>query len=293
LESRGARHREVAAAWQAAQAGEAERLLAAARAREGRARREVERKARLAAAGFAAAADLDRARVEQDIAAREAEAQERRIAALRAQAAGLRQGVLVDAGHSGAAYAAQRLDEVALRLVEIGRSIAATRAESGALAVQLAEEERRSDRLRRAELPAPASGTLWRVLAQPGERLAPGDPVAEVVDCSAAFLLAALPQNQVARVRLGGAARVRLGGETLERRGAVQAILGEALAGQDHNLAALPSRPVGAVALVRIALEPATAGGGEACAVGRTARLLLPDAAGGGLYRRGLAAAPP
>ena len=72
----------------------------------------------------------------------------------------------------------------------------------------------------------------------------------------------------------------------------MQAILGEALAGQDANLAALPSRPKGAAALVRVALEPAAGDG--ACAVGRTARLLLPpDAAGGGLFRRGLAAAAP
>ena len=255
LELRGARHREVAAAWYAAQSGEAERLLAAAQARELRARRDLERKARLAAGGFATASDLDRARAEQEVAAREAEAQERRIAALRAQAAGLREGVFVDAGHSGAAYAAQRLDEVSLRLVEVGRSVASSDAEARALAAQLREEEWRSDRLRRAELPAPASGMLWRVLAQRGERLAPGDPVVEMVDCSAAFLLAALPQDQVARVRLGGAARVRLGGETLERRGTVQAILGEALAGQDANLAALPARPAGgAAALVLVAL---------------------------------------
>jgi biotin carboxyl carrier protein len=213
------------------------------RARETRARRDLERKARLAAGGFVALADLDRTRADQEVAAREAEAQERRIAALRAQAAGLRQGIFLDAGHSGAAYAAQRLDEVALRLVETGRSIAALEAEAEALAVQLRAEEQRSDRLRRADLPAPASGTLWRVLAQGGERLAPGDPVAEVVDCSAAFLLAALPQDQTARVRLGGAARIRLSGETGERHGKVQAILGEAPAGQDGNLAALPSRP--------------------------------------------------
>lgn len=291
LEARGAKHLGVAAAWQAAQAGEAERLLAAAQAREARARRELERKERLHAAGFAAAADLDRARAEQAVAVREAEAQARRIAALRVQAAGLREGVFVEAGHNGAAYTAQRLDEVSLRLIDAGRAVAASAAEAGALAAQLGEEERRADRQRRAELPAPASGTLWRVLAQPGERLAPGDPVAEVVDCASAFLLAALPQDQVARVRLGGAARVRFAGETEERRGTVRAILGEALAGQDHNLAALPSRPLGAVALVRIALEPA-ASGGEACAVGRTARLLLPDAGGtAGLFRRGSSAA--
>ena len=292
LEARGARHLDAAITWYAAQIGEAERLFAAARARETRARRDLERKARLAAGGFVALADLDRTRADQEVAAREAEAQERRIAALRAQAAGLRQGIFLDAGHSGAAYAAQRLDEVALRLVETGRSIAALEAEAEALAVQLRAEEQRSDRLRRADLPAPASGTLWRVLAQGGERLAPGDPVAEVVDCSAAFLLAARPQDQTARVRLGGAARIRLSGETGERHGKVQAILSEAPAGQDGNLAALPSRPAGAVALVRVALEPAAVdGGGGACAVGRTARLLLPEA-GGGLFRRALAAAP-
>ncbi len=68
-----------------------------------RARGELERKARLADSGFVAGADLDRARAEQEVAAREAEAQERRIAALRAQDAGLRQGIFLDAGHGGAA----------------------------------------------------------------------------------------------------------------------------------------------------------------------------------------------
>jgi multidrug resistance efflux pump len=286
LALRGSAHQEVSGAWYASQIIEVEQRLQAGEARRRLTQLELDRKSRLQAAGFTATADLDRARLEHDLATREAQALGARQAMLRTQAEGVQRGIFVDSGQTGAAYTAQRQDEIALRLVDLGRSIASLRAEAQGSAERLATEERRAAQQRLAELPSPADGLLWRRHAQDGERVAPGDLLAEVTDCSAAFVLAAVPQDRAARIQPGAPARLRLAGERGERPGRVVAVLGESAMTREHHLAALPTRGQGSQTLLRVALPPAPPG--FPCLVGRSVRLLLP-AEGGGLIGRALA----
>ena len=289
LRARVALHQEVALAWYASQMAEAERQLAGAEARLLRDRQALERKAQLLAGGFSTRAEMDAARGEHDISLRTLEAQRQHLATLQTQQAGVARGVFVESGHVGFNYAQQRQDEVTLRLADLTRSITSLRADLWAAEARLAAEEARVMQQAQADLPSPTGGLVWRVLAQQGERVAAGDTVAEVMDCSAAFVLAAVPQDRAAEVQVGGMARFRLSGESRERRGRVQAVLGEGSVAAERNLAALPSRPAQGAALVRVALSPPQPGEAGGCPVGRSARLVLPTGEGG-LFGRMLAA---
>ncbi len=287
LGRRAETHREVALAWYGNQLAEAQRLLASHQARLLRDRQALARKQQLLAAGYATRADRDTALAEHDMALRAVEAQRERITTLRGQQEGVRRGVFVEAGHIGFNYAQQRQDEVVMRLAEMDRGLASLTAELAGAESRLGAEEGRAAQQASAELPTPSGGLIWRVLAQEGERVAAGDTVAEVMDCAGAFVLAAVPQHRAAEVQLGGMARVRLAGESQERRGRVQAVLGEGSVAAERNLAAMPTRPPNGAALVRVALAPAE--DGATCPVGRSARLVLPTG-DAGLLGRALAA---
>ncbi len=285
LAERAATHREVALAWYGSQLAEAWHSLAGGEARLLRDRQVLDRRRQLLAAGFGTRAELQAAQGDHDMSLRALEAQRERIASLQTQRDGVARGVFVDSGHVGFNYAQQRQDEVSLRLAELERGIASLRAELGGAETRLASEQRQNARQAMAELPSPSAGMVWRVLAQEGERVAAGDTVAEVMDCSAAFVLAAVPQDRAGEVQVGGIARFRLAGESRERSGRVQAVLGDGAVAGDRNLAALPARLPQGGALVRVALTPPAPGETATCPVGRSARLLLPTGESGFLRR--------
>ena len=63
-------------------------------------------------------------------------------------------------------------------------------------ATRLADEEAQVAKLRTAITLAPTSGLIWKVSASPGERINDGEPIAEVVDCATAFIIADVPQTR-------------------------------------------------------------------------------------------------
>ncbi|WP_160938108.1 HlyD family efflux transporter periplasmic adaptor subunit [Teichococcus coralli] len=276
LQARAAGHARLTSRRLASAAEEAERALEATLLRRDRARREAERRSGLAAAGFAPAAELDRLRSEAEEAGREAAAQQLRRDALRQQAEEAAQGVLVESGAGDVAYSAQRMDEVDMRLSALARELLALEARGLEQEARLAAERQRLAQLRRASLALPAAAplTVWRLGALAGERVAPGDTVAELVDCRAAFLVVHVPQSRLPEVAVGGTARFRLAGETRERAGTVLAAGGAAGISEQKLAVALPPPPL-PMTTVRVALPPEAG-----CLIGRTARVLLPVAEG-------------
>jgi len=264
-------HRDFSAGHLMAQASEAMEWRAAALARSQRTTLEVVRATELARLGHASQAARERAEAEQESARREAAAQGARIASLGRQAEAAASGVFTELGHIGASYAEQRLDEIALRRSDLIREAsrqqsALTRAER-----RLIEEQAQHETQRAALLNPMAGLTVWQLKAQPGQRVAADEVVAEVLDCRDIFVLAAVPQTALPSLSPGTTARFRLAGERQERLGIVLGRDGEASAHESRNLAARPGRPHGGSALVRIAVEPFDAG--TPCPVGRTGRV--------------------
>ncbi len=275
LREREARHAAAFAGYIAQRALEAERLAQARAARVALARRDLSRREGLGREGVAASADIERLRGEAEAAAFEASAAEAGLAAIRAQAAAAVRGMVLGDAASDVTYSAQRADEIAIRISEVERSIASSRAAEAEAAARMQEEERRHALMSVARLTAPSDGMVWKLRATSGERLAGGDAAAEIVDCRAAFVLAAIPQERVPDITVGGKARVRVSGEDADRDGTVLSVSGDERLAGDRNLAAAPMSNRPGMATVRVTLAPGGNRAGE-CPVGRTARILLP-----------------
>lgn len=207
------------------------------------------------------------ARAERDRAAEEAAVLAGQIAALDGMAAGLGQ-----AGPGGGDGTPRR-DDVALWRAEMARLLAGQQAALRRADRQVAEEAARHAEEREALLQANGTWQPWRILASHGQRVAPEETVAELVDCHAAFLLAAVAQHDVPRVNLGQPVRLLLDGEPEARSGTVQGWLPDGMAREGGRLAALPTRPRGGSQIVQIGIAPAAPG--HPCPVGRTGRVLF------------------
>jgi multidrug resistance efflux pump len=267
------------------QAAEAESRAAALATAADEASRSVARARILARTGSISTEAVEKAAALSAETQRDAEAARLRTACLRLQATAAHAGMLLGNGSNDVPYSRQRADELAIRLADIDRETASVSASAAEAAGRLADETRRVQLLRSAALIAPSSGMLWKLGAADGERLAVGDTAVEIVDCRSAFLIAAIPQERYPDVAIGGTARIRLSGESTDRLGTVVSVTGEATLANDRNLAAAPLLARSPTATARIAL----AGGADAagsCLVGRTARVLLPTAAGTGLVAR-------
>jgi hypothetical protein len=70
---------------------------------------------------------------------------------------------------------------------------------------------------------------IWKLGAADGERLGIGDMAAEIVDCNAPFLLAAIPQNRFSDVEIAGVVQFRLSGERTEHTARLPPSLGMAI----------------------------------------------------------------
>jgi HlyD family secretion protein len=82
---------------------------------------------------------------------------------------------------------------------------------------------------------------IWKLGAADGERLGTGDMVAEIVDCNAPFLLAAIPQDRFSDVEAGGTEQFRLSGERTEQKGTVVSVTGHSELTQGNITPSCPS----------------------------------------------------
>ena len=284
LQHRAEGYATVAHARLLALVSEADNTLAALAERQREAQRELDRRAQLQRSGDAPAEEVERLRA--DVAARQREiaAQWQHADALRTEADAAAQGIFVGAGGNDAVYSVQRSDEIAIHLSELDRRITELTATVGTETAQLAAETGRTALQRAADLTAPEDGMVWRLGAAIGERVAPGDVTAEIVNCSQEFLLVAVPQAAFSDIATGGTARFRLSGESTERFGTVTAVTGQRAPAGDAHLAAAPLDHGVPTALVEVSVPPSPDRAGQ-CLVGRTARVLLPGSGGGGMLR--------
>ena len=261
---------------------EALRTLQARMARNIQSRRDLERKLSLTRVGFAPLVDLEHLQADLAVSNNEIAAQAARVAKTRIQQIAGQRGLLLDNGSNDASYSSQRVDDITLRLTEIERAIASFTAAETEARDRLASERQRLSRLQDAVLTAPSAGTVWRVGASDGERLAVSDMAMELVDCRAGFILASIPQDRFGDVEIGGVAHFRMSGEKADRIGHILGVMGESDLAHDRNLAATPVPGRGNTVLARVEI-PMQEG---VCAVGRTARVLLQTNEGSGLVAR-------
>ena len=254
-------------------------LMVALNYRRDEAKQTLDRSTSLAERGFASTADLDRAKANFGSLFSQAAAQNGRLDSLEAQLAAIKNGIVTEPGSTDVAYSQQREDEIAIRLQDLMQQRQFILSDIDETATRLADEEAQVAKLRTAITLAPTSGLIWKVSASPGERINDGEPIAEVVDCATAFIIADVPQTRVPDIQVGSKAEFLISGETAQRYGHVVSVTSDATGG-DHNLAAIPFEERGATATVRIQID-----GDKGCLVGRRARIVLPSDGPGLLTR--------
>jgi len=273
LRSRGAEHREMTVLHLDSLLREALELRAAAEARAHRAAQEAQRAAELARGGHASQAARERGEAELETARREAEAQAMRIIAVQRQMEAARRGIFIQPGQLGASYAEQRLDELALRKADLAGQVSQRQAALNRATFRLAEEREQHEAQRSAIITPPKEALLWRLQVHPGQQVVQNEVMAELLDCRSAFLLAAVPQSALPGLPPGTTARLRLAGERETHLGLVVGGQDAGPAREADSLAAQPTRPPGATALVRIALPAFPSG--MPCPVGRVGRVVF------------------
>jgi HlyD family secretion protein len=162
---------------------EAEALVEVARAELEAAERDVSRMEELFARGSGTEKGRDDARTRRRIAAGRLEAAEQRLRRLRA---------------------GSRPEE-----------IEAAKARLGAASARIAQLQKQKED---AILRSPVAGVVTEKLAEPGEYLSPGSPVAVVTDLDHAWLTVFLPEPELGRVRIGQQAEI-LTDDGQKRRG--------------------------------------------------------------------------
>jgi multidrug resistance efflux pump len=273
LSDRVARHREAKRRQLAFDAGRAERDRSAKADALRQLVRDMDRK--VALTGTVSTSDIEQATTAVRVAAEQLASLDQQAGAAAAAEQAAAQGVLVEAnGGNDVAYSEQRADEVRLRLADLDRSIAAAEADLAQASGRMQVEAAAYDRHRTAILTVPSTGMIWRLGAGAGERVAPGDILAQTVDCGAAYLAVDVAQDRVADIDLTAPATFQLAGEHQDRSGRITAIMGTPAISGDTATAVAPAAGTRPVVSVVIAVPPSPNELG-ACLVGRTARVRL------------------
>jgi multidrug resistance efflux pump len=181
----------------ASHVNEAEKTRAALTAKEAQAQNDVDRRLPLEASEIVSKAEMHRLRSVLVAARQDVAAQNARLAALRTEAEAATKGVLTGTtGGTDKTHSAQHADQIAMEIFGLDKTIATLTAETHETQSPVAAGQKRIELLRSASIVAPSAGMIWKLGAADGERLGIGDMVAEIVDCNAPFLLAAIPQNR-------------------------------------------------------------------------------------------------
>jgi len=93
---------------------------------------------------------------------------------------------------------------------ELEMALAADEAAGARVRLAEASFNRATDDLARLDVPSPFAGEVSRRLVHPGDHVAIGDPLLEIVDTETLELAAAIPADALARVRIGSQVRFQV-----------------------------------------------------------------------------------
>jgi multidrug resistance efflux pump len=259
---------------------EIESQLAAAVATRTEAAAALLRTSILADNGIQSKAAHDRAERDEAVAEQAEAALRRRVAGVKIELDGARQGTFVGDSYNDRPSSFQHSDEVVLRIGELQAQVRVRNERLAHLRDELtAETERYADQSV-VELTAPVSGSVWELLAAPGEEVRRGQDLMRLLDCSAEVVTAAVNERVYETLHVGDPTRFRLLDDATDYRG--QVVLLGGLAAPSDNWALGSSGFAKDLFRVTVSIPEIKEPG---CAVGRTGRVMFepkraPDANG-------------
>ena len=253
--------------------------LEAANSALSRASEDDKRVAKLAPDRLASQQRIDEAhdtlrRAQADVARVTAE-----LARTRSELDAAQRGILIGEGYGDVPYSQQRIDEIRLTLAELAQQRGVLVADLAETETRAAAESHRLEQVTSSRLSAPSGAVVLSANVREGSEVVRGDILAELVDCSRAYIEAALPERGFDKVRPGSAATVTLRGNGATLHAIVRALQGAGAVQAPRDFAALLERPTSDAMTVILDVNPAEFKefSGGRCQVGRQATVVFAE----------------
>ncbi|WP_207462678.1 HlyD family efflux transporter periplasmic adaptor subunit [Azospirillum sp. SYSU D00513] len=238
-------------------------------------RGELMRKQRLQTGGLVPESEIERTLAAQLVASGEADLAREELERLERQLEAVRQGVFVGDGRNDVPYSRQRIDELAIALMDIEARRKEQRAHLDKLEKLIAHEEERLLGLEAVEMRMPFDGVVWRNNVVSGSNTVVGTELMRLLDCSDLFVDILVAEVDYDEIFPGRPAEIRLLGRGEALTGAVQSVRGSAADVEEMTLAASPPQSKGRDARIRVRLDPSPLSTDyeNFCQIGRTAQV--------------------
>lgn len=255
-------------------------VVSQARAQQVQVRQDADhlaRQERLASENFISPLQIDTARNALQASQARLEAMEAREKMLKIERAALQDRVYLGEGRNDVPYSQQKLEDLRLQQAELQTRLRETQSRVSQIQTQLVQGGDSQQAVQEAPIQAPVQGLLWRKFSANGSEVVAGGLLAQLIDCSDAFLDVAVPESQLHHMWPGTTVQYRLLGSSSWLKGQVRATRGSAHNGADQTLAAQlqPERREGRV-LVDIQPQDLPQPEAHLCYAGRVVDVKIP-----------------
>lgn len=253
-----------------ARQNELEHELAAALAKNAEAQESSARASLLAVSGTTSTAELQRSQRDAAVAEANVSIARSRIVSTMIELDALKAGTFVGDSYNDRPSTAQMADEMAVRISDSEAELRTRDARAGSLTAELAKEEKHFASISQFEMKAPVNGRVWEIMTAPGEQVAPGQDLVNLLDCSGAVVTASVSESVYNHLSVGMPARFRLRDSKRDFPGEIVNLTG--VAGAGANFAIEPSSLMKEPYRVTVAVPGIT---GATCNIGRTGRVFF------------------
>jgi multidrug resistance efflux pump len=198
----------------------------------------AQRSEKLVKERFISAVEFERSQYALESAKQQLSAINARVRALQTEAQALGQGVYLGEGRNDVPYTQQRLDDLAIQMIELETRIAETDGREQDIRTQMASEAGRLSMNREVTIPSPVQGLVWRKYVAQGSDVVVGTRLVEMVNCDRLFLEVAIADSELTNLSVGSMVSYRLLGSHQWRDGEVFQVSGSGDRNIDSTLAA-------------------------------------------------------
>jgi multidrug resistance efflux pump len=250
-------------------------LLASAKAQSAESSAALRRAEALQFRGVQSVAMLDNVRTAHEVNALNIRAAAVRLDSLHTELEAATKGVFLGDSYNDTPYSSQRLQELEVRLAELGTVLEERAQRLTKTREQVAAERQRLALIRDALLLSPVDGLVWETPSGNGEYARWGQDLLRLLDCTTVIVTASVGESDYNRLKVGDPAQFRLSGTSRVFDAQVLRLAGAGAAGVYGNLAIMPgaehlARYDVALAVPDLAKDPELG-----CAVGRTGKVVF------------------
>ncbi len=249
--------------------------IGSAEAKQADALKSVNRSKDLIAKGGLTAATLLHAERDLKVAEMNVTVARQRLDSNKIELEGARKGLFVGDSYNDLPRSAQRLDEIAQQIVDLGGQLDEGKTRLAYSEKELATETATFERDSNAVVSATTQGRIWEVLTANGEEVRRGQDLMRMLDCAGAVVTATVSESVYNKLWIGQPVEFKLHGDGQVHAGTVAGLTGMAAAGSNFAIdqTALRREPYHAtIAVPGLAVQ-------DKCSIGRTGTVTFDSSA--------------